>query len=165
MGNKLLEEKVDALEKRVADLEKYIALLTPTKEQFTPEEDVINAIVCAVGHHFTETYSNTRHKIVDVKSAAELVVSLIKDFFNKAGLVSLEFENGRAFLYALHPASFTEPKNLWNYLAAVIKQNFDYVLCIGLFDMTDPRGIQISKQVEKSIETYCKGYLGEANGL
>lgn len=161
MGNKLLEERVDALEKRVTDLEKYVALLTPVKEQSTPEEDIINVIVCSVGHHFTKTYSNVRNKMVDIKSAAELVVSLIKDFFNEAGLVSLEFENGRAFLYALHPASFTEPKNLWEYLAVVIKQNFDYTLCIGLFDMTEPRGTQISKQVEKSIETYCKGYLGE----
>lgn len=161
MGNKLLEERVDALEKRVTDLEKYIALLTPTREQSTPEKDVINAIVCAVGHYFTETYSNTRHKMVDIKSATELVIGSIKAFFNEAGLVSLEFENGRAFLYALHPVSFTEPKNLWEHLAVVIKQNFDYTLGIGLFDMTEPRGIQISKQVEKSIGTYCEGHLGE----
>lgn len=161
MGSKLLEERVEALEKRVADLEKYVACLAPMKEQSTPEEKVIEAIVCAVGHHFTETYSNTRHKMTDIKSAAELVVSLVKDFFNEAGLVSLEFENGRAFLYALRPANFIEPKNLWEYLAEVIKQNFDYTLCIGLFDMTEPRGTQISKQVEKSVESYCKGYLGE----
>ena len=161
MGNNLLEERVKALESRVADLEKYVASLAPIREQSTPEEDVINAIVCAVGHHFTETYSNTRYKMADIKSAKELVVSLVKDFFNEAGLVSLEFENGRAFLYALHPANFTEPKNLWDYLAEVIKQNFDYTLCIGLFDMTEPRGTQISKQVEKSVKSYCKGYLGE----
>ena len=161
MDNKLLKERVDALEKRVADLEKYVALLTPTREQSTLEKDVVNAIVCAVGHHFTETYSNTGHKMMDLKSATELVIGSIKAFFNEAGLVSLEFENGRAFLYALHPASFTEPKNLWEHLAVVIKQTFDYTLCIGLFDMAEPRGIQISKQVEKSIEIYCKGYLGE----
>lgn len=160
MNNKLLEERVEALEKRVADLEKYVACLTPMKEQSTPEEKFIEAIVCAVGYHFTET-SKTRNKMTDIKSAAELVVSLIKDFFNEAGLVSLEFENGRAFLYALHPANFTEPKNLWEYLAVLIKQNFNYTLCIGLFDMTEPRGTQISKQVEKSVESYCKGYLGE----
>lgn len=161
MGNKLLEERVDALEKRVADLEKYVACLTPMKEQPTPEENIINVMVCTVGHHFTNVYSKTRNKMTDIKSAAELVVGLVKDFFNEVGLVSLEFENGRAFLYALHPASFTEPKNLWEDLAIAIKQNFDYTLCIGLFDMTEPRGTQISKQIEKSVEFYCKGYLGE----
>ena len=161
MGNNLLEERVKALESRIADLEKYVASLDHIKEQSTPEENVINAIVCAVGHHFTETYSNTKYKMADIKSAKELVVGLVKDFFNEAGLVSLEFENGRAFLYALHPANFTEPKNLWEYLAEVIKQNFDYTLCIGLFDMTEPRGTQISKQLEKSVKSYCKGYLGE----
>lgn len=139
MSNKQLEEKIIFLEKRVANLENYIVTLDNVKSLNKPlEEKIIDTIIKSVFQHYYVSYSYEK---------ALIKTQVILD---QTGFVSLDIDGSRAFIYALHPSKFIE-NDLWDFVQNNIKKEYAITLCIGLFEVGKPQGIQISKKFDGTL--------------
>lgn len=140
MSNKQLEEKIIFLEKRVANLENYIVTLDNVKSLNKPlEEKIIDTIIKSVFQHYYVSYSYEE---------ALIKTQVILD---RTGFVSLDIDGPRAFIYALHPSKFIESNDLWDFVQNNIKKEYAITLCIGLFEVGKPQGIQISKKFDGTL--------------
>lgn len=137
MSNKNLEEKIIALEKRVTNLENYVATLGNNNEPL--EEKIIDTIIESVYRHYFISSSNEK---------AMIRTQVILD---QTGFVSLDIDGSRAFIYALHPSKFIENNDLWDFVQNNIKREYAITLCIGLFEVGKPLGIQISKKFDDAL--------------
>lgn len=137
MSNKNLEEKIIALEKRVINLENYVATLGNNNEPL--EEKIIDTIIESVYRHYFISSSNEK---------AMIRTQVILD---QTGFVSLDIDGSRAFIYALHPSKFIESNDLWDFVQNNIKREYAITLCIGLFEVGKPQGIQISKKFDDAL--------------
>lgn len=142
MDNKLLEVRIKALENRVADLEKYVATLDNAESLIDKplEEKIIDTIIKSVYQHYDFYYSS------DEKAMIRTQVIL-----DQTGFVSLDIDGSRAFIYALHPSKFIESNDLWDFVQNNIKREYAITLCIGLFEVGKPQGIQISKKFDDAL--------------
>lgn len=131
MSNKNLEEKIIALERRVTNLENYMAIKNKPLE-----EKIIDTIIKSVYQHY------------DVYSDNEKAMIRTQVILDQTGFVSLDINGSRAFIYALHPSKFIESKDLWDFVQNNIKKEYAMTLCIGLFEVGKPQGIQISKKFD-----------------
>lgn len=139
MSNEQLEEKIIFLEKRVTNLENYIATLDNVKSLNKPlEEKIIDTIIKSVFQHYYVSYSYEK---------ALIKTQVILD---RTGFVSLDIDGSRAFIYALHPSKFIE-NDLWDFVQNNIKKEYAITLCIGLFEVGKPQGIQISKKFDGTL--------------
>lgn len=138
MSNKNLEEKIIALEKRVINLENYVATLDNSNTK-PLEERIVDTIIESVYRHYFISSSNEK---------AMIQTQVILD---KTGFVSLDIDGSRAFIYALHPSKFIESNDLWNFVQNNIKKEYAITLCIGLFEVGKPQGIQISKKFDDNL--------------
>lgn len=140
MNNKQLEEKIIFLEKRIANLENYIVTLDNVKSLNKPlEEKIIDTIIKSVFQHYYVSYS-------DEKALIKTQVIL-----DQTGFVSLDIDGSKAFIYALHPSKFIESNDLWDFVQNNIKKEYAINLCIGLFEVGKPQGIQISKKFDGTL--------------
>jgi len=140
MNNKQLEEKIIFLEKRIANLENYIATLDNVKFLNKPlEEKIIDTIIKSVFQHYYVSYT-------DEKALIKTQVIL-----DQTGFVSLDIDGSKAFIYALHPSKFIESNDLWDFVQNNIKKEYAMTLCIGLFEVGKPQGIQISKKFDGTL--------------
>lgn len=140
MNNKHLEEKIIFLEKRIANLENYIVTLDNIKSLNKPlEEKIIDTIIKSVYQHYDVSYS-------DEKALIKTQVIL-----DQTGFVSLDIDGSKAFIYALHPSKFIESNDLWDFVQNNIKKEYAITLCIGLFEVGKPQGIQISKKFDGTL--------------
>lgn len=140
MSNKQLEEKIIFLEKRVANLENYIVTLDNVKSLNKPlEEKIIDTIIKSVFQHYYVSYN-------DEKALIKTQVIL-----DQTGFVSLDIDGSKAFIYALHPSKFIESNDLWDFVQNNIKKEYAITLCIGLFEVGKPQGIQISKKFDGTL--------------
>lgn len=137
MSNKNLEEKIIALEKRIINLENYVATLGNNNEPL--EEKIIDTIIESVYRHYFISSSNEK---------AMVRTQVILD---QTGFVSLDIDGSRAFIYALHPSKFIESNDLWDFVQNNIKREYAITLCIGLFEVGKPQGIQISKKFDDAL--------------
>lgn len=137
MSNKNLEEKIIALEKRIINLENYVATLGNNNEPL--EEKIIDTIIESVYRHYFISSSNEK---------AMIRTQVILD---QTGFVSLDIDGSRAFIYALHPSKFIESNDLWDFVQNNIKREYAITLCIGLFEVGKPQGIQISKKFDDAL--------------
>lgn len=137
MSNKNLEEKIIALEKRIINLENYVATLGNNNEPL--EEKIIDTIIESVYRHYFISSSNEK---------AMIRTQVILD---QTGFVSLDIDGSRAFIYALHPSKFIESNDLWDFIQNNIKREYAITLCIGLFEVGKPQGIQISKKFDDAL--------------
>lgn len=137
MSNKNLEEKIIALEKRIINLENYVATLGNNNEPL--EEKIIDTIIESVYRHYFISSSNEK---------AMILTQVILD---QTGFVSLDIDGSRAFIYALHPSKFIESNDLWDFIQNNIKREYAITLCIGLFEVGKPQGIQISKKFDDAL--------------
>ena len=101
------------------------------------EEKIIDVIIKSVYQYYCLNCYN------DEKAATQVQI-----IFDQAGFVSLDIENSKAFIYALHPSKFIKDNDLWNFVQSNIKKEYNTILCIGLFEIGKPQGIQISKRFE-----------------
>ena len=101
------------------------------------EEKITDIIIKSVYQYYYLDYYN------DEKS-----VTQAQTIFDQAGFVSLDIENSKAFIYALHPSKFIKDNDLWNFVQSNIKKEYNTILCIGLFEIGKPQGIQVSKRFE-----------------
>ena len=134
MSNKNLEEKIIALERRVTNLENYMAIKNKPLE-----EKIIDTIIKSVYQHY------------DVYSSNEKAMIRTQVIFDQTGFVSLDINGSRAFIYALHPSKFIESNDLWDFVQNNIKKEYAMTLCIGLFEVGKPQGIQISKKFDNTL--------------
>lgn len=140
MNNKHLEEKIIFLEKRIANLENYIVTLDNIKSLNKPlEEKIIDTIIKSVFQHYYVSYN-------DEKALIKTQVIL-----DQTGFVSLDIDGSKAFIYALHPSKFIESNDLWDFVQNNIKKEYAITLCIGLFEVGKPQGIQISKKFDGTL--------------
>lgn len=140
MNNKQLEEKIIFLEKRIANLENYIVTLDNVKSLNKPlEEKIIDTIIKSVYQHY------------DVYSDNEKAMIRTQIILDQTGFVSLDINGSRAFIYALHPSKFIESNDLWDFVQNNIKKEYAMTLCIGLFEVGKPQGIQISKKFDGTL--------------
>lgn len=153
MNNKYLEEKIIALEKRIINLENYVATLDNAKSLNNKplEEKIINTIINCVYRHYYISFSADK---------AMIQTQIILD---QTGFVSLDIDGSRAFIYALHPSKFIESNDLWDFVQRTIKKEYAITLCIGLFEVGKPQGIQISKKLDDILLDLKKRIL--ANGI
>lgn len=138
MSNKNLEEKIIALEKRIINLENYVATLGNSNNE-PLEEKIIDTIIESVYRHYFISSSNEK---------AMIRTQVILD---QTGFVSLDIDGSRAFIYALHPSKFIESNDLWNFVQNNIEREYAITLCIGLFEVGKPQGIQISKKFDDAL--------------
>lgn len=138
MSNKNLEEKIIALEKRIINLENYVATLDNSNNE-PLEEKIIDTIIESVYRHYFISSSNEK---------ATIRTQVILD---QTGFVSLDIDGSRAFIYALHPSKFIESNDLWNFVQNNIEREYAITLCIGLFEVGKPQGIQISKKFDDAL--------------
>lgn len=138
MSNKNLEEKIIALEKRIINLENYVAILDNSNNE-PLEEKIIDTIIESVYRHYFISSSNEK---------AMIRTQVILD---QTGFVSLDIDGSRAFIYALHPLKFIESNDLWDFVQNNIKREYAITLCIGLFEVGKPQGIQISKKFDDAL--------------
>ena len=138
MSNKNLEEKIIALEKRIINLENYVATLDNSNNE-PLEEKIIDTIIESVYRHYFISSSNEK---------AMIRTQVILD---QTGFVSLDIDGSRAFIYALHPSKFIESNDLWNFVQNNIEREYAITLCIGLFEVGKPQGIQISKKFDDAL--------------
>ena len=101
------------------------------------EEKIIDVIIKSVYQYYYLDCCN------DEKAATQAQV-----VFDQAGFVSLDIENSKAFIYALHPSKFIKDNDLWNFVQSNIKKEYNTILCIGLFEIEKSQGIQVSKRFE-----------------
>lgn len=140
MSDKQLEEKIIFLEKRIANLENYIVTLDNVKSLNKPlEEKIIDTIIKSVFQHYYVSYS-------DEKALIKTQVIL-----DQTGFVTLDIDGSKAFIYALHPSKFIENNDLWDFVQNNIKKEYAITLCIGLFEVGKPQGIQISKKFDGTL--------------
>ena len=101
------------------------------------EEKIIDVIIKSVYQYYYLDCCN------DEKAATQA-----QAVFDQAGFVSLDIENSKAFIYALHPSNFIKDNDLWNFVQSNINKEYNIILCIGFFDIVKPQGIQVSKRFE-----------------
>ena len=101
------------------------------------EEKIIDIIIKSVYQYYYLDYYND-----------EKAVTQTQIIFDQTGFVSLDIENSKAFIYALHPLKFIKDNDLWNFVQSNIKKEYNTILCIGLFEIGKPQGIQVSKRFE-----------------
>lgn len=101
------------------------------------EEKIIDVIIKSVYQYYYLDCCN------DEKAVTQAQV-----IFDQTGFVSLDIENSKAFIYALHPSNFIKDNDLWNFVQSNIKKEYNIILCIGLFEIRKPQGIQVSKRFE-----------------
>ena len=101
------------------------------------EEKIIDIIIKSVYQYYYLDYYN------DEKAVTQTQV-----IFDQTGFVSLDIENSKAFIYALHPSKFIKDNDLWSFVQSTIKKEYNIILCIGLFEIGKPQGIQVSKRFE-----------------
>lgn len=151
----LLENRIKALEQRVTDLENYVQIIenhiqvisSPLSDESSQEEDIIKSIVNSVKSYIHKRFTNI---------GCVAIKSMLTEFFNEAGIISIDIENDKAFIYALRPVKCTEPNELWKLISEEIKQKYNYTLCIGLFNMKEPKGTQVFKYVDNAVDSYTK---------
>ena len=100
------------------------------------EEKIIDIIIKSVYQYYYLDCCN------DEKATTQA-----QTIFDQAGFVSLDIENSKAFIYALHPSKFIK-NDLWNFVQMNIKKEYNIILCIGLFEIGKPQGIQVSKRFD-----------------
>ena len=103
------------------------------------EEKIIDTIIESVYRHYFISSSNEK---------AMIRTQVILD---QTGFVSLDIDGSRAFIYALHPSKFIESNDLWDFVQNNIKREYAITLCIGLFEVGKPQGIQISKKFDDAL--------------
>ena len=101
------------------------------------EEKIIDLIIESVYQYY----------YLDCRNAKKAAIQA-QIIFDQTGFVSLDIENSRAFIYALHPTKFIKDNNLWNFVQSNIEKEYNIILCIGLFEIGKPQGIQVSKRFE-----------------
>ena len=101
------------------------------------EEKIIDIIIKSVYQYYYLDCCN------DEKATTQT-----QTIFDQTGFVALDIENSKAFIYALHPSKFIKDNDLWNFVQSNIKKEYNTVLCIGLFEIGKPQGIQVSKRFE-----------------
>ena len=101
------------------------------------EEKIIDVIIKSVYQYYYLDCCN------DEKAVTQAQV-----IFDQTGFVSLDIENSKAFIYTLHPSKFIKDNDLWNFVQSNIKKEYNIILCIGLFEIGKPQGIQVSKRFE-----------------
>ena len=104
------------------------------------EEKIIDVIIKSVYQYYYLDCCN------DEKAATQA-----QTIFDQVGFVSLDIENSKAFIYALHPLKFIKDNNLWSFVQSNIKKEYAITLCIGLFEVGKPLGIQISKKFDDAL--------------
>lgn len=134
MSSKSLEEKIIALERRVTNIENYMAIKNKPLE-----EKIIDTIIKSVYQHY------------DVYSSDEKAMVRTQIILDQTGFVSLDIDGSKAFIYALHPSKFIESNDLWDFVQNNIKKEYAMTLCIGLFEVGKPQGIQISKKFDNAL--------------
>lgn len=101
------------------------------------EEKIIDIIIKSVYQYYYLDCCNDEKAITQAQT-----------IFDQTGFVSLDIENSKAFIYALHPLKFIKDNDLWNFVQSNIKKEYNIILCIGFFDIVKPQGIQVSKRFE-----------------
>lgn len=101
------------------------------------EEKIIDIIIKSVYQYYYLDCCND-----------EKAVTQTQTIFDQTGFVSLDIENSKAFIYALHPSKFIKDNDLWSFVQSNIKKEYNIILCIGFFDIVKPQGIQVSKRFE-----------------
>ena len=114
------------------------------------EEKIIDIIIKSVYQYYYLDCCN------DEKATTQT-----QTIFDQTGFVSLDIENSKAFIYALHPSKFIKDNDLRRAVAlekcksktedealSNLKKEYNIILCIGLFEIGKPQGIQVSKRFE-----------------
>lgn len=101
------------------------------------EEKIIDIIIKSVYQYYYLDCCN------DEKAATQAQI-----IFDRTGFISLDIENSKAFIYALHPSKFIKDNDLWNFVQMNIKKEYNIILCIGLFEIGKSQGIQVSKRFD-----------------
>ena len=111
------------------------------------EEKIIDIIIKSVyQYYYLDCYNG------------EKATAQAQTIFDQTGFVSLDIENSRAFIYALHPTKFIKDNNLWNFVQNNIEKEYAITLCIGLFEVGKPQGTQFSKRFEDILLDLKKGF-------
>lgn len=101
------------------------------------EEKIIDIIIKSVHQYYYLDCCN------DEKATTQA-----QTIFDRTGFTSLDIENSKAFIYALHPLKFIKDNDLWSFVQMNIKKEYNIILCIGLFEIGKPQGIQVSKRFD-----------------
>ena len=111
------------------------------------EEKIIDIIIKSVyQYYYLDCYNG------------EKATAQAQTIFDQTGFVSLEIENSRAFIYALHPIKFIKDDDLWDLVQKNIEKEYAITLCIGLFEIEKSQGIQVSKKFEDISLDLKKGF-------
>ena len=101
------------------------------------EEKIIDVIIESVYQYYNSDCCN------DEKATTQA-----QTIFDQTGFVSLDIENSKTFIYALHPSKFIKDNDLWNFVQSNIKKEYAITLCIGFFEIGKSQGIQVSKRFD-----------------
>ena len=120
-------------------------------------QKLIDKVVCFYYDKVKEEYGGEGYDTNEESFSRALAI------VTSTAFVSLDYENGRVFLYALDPMAFlpvnvhTGKTDLWDYLRHWSEEDYKVQIALGKFEMSDPHGEPIYK--------FTKEYLLETKRM